>query len=197
MTDKAMRLLRKRGGFTLVEMLVVITIIIILLALFGSLLMYVMDRSRYTKSIGIIKMLHDGCYQYKTFDIVGQKFPEYAAGNSTVLHLRLGKKTFFCKRIDSAGNMLEERPPIIAFNPGMLEGNPTNTDPTVPKNVVDAWKQPIKYQAYPGTFYANAMGMPAAQVNDVFSIWGKGRNGTDQSGGGDDISNWERVGRVQ
>ena len=44
MTDKAMRLLRKRGGFTLVEMLVVITIIIILLSLFGSLLMYVMDR---------------------------------------------------------------------------------------------------------------------------------------------------------
>ncbi len=79
----------------------------------------------------------------------------------------------------------------------MREGIPPDTGTTTPKNIIDAWKQVIKYQSYPGALYAGAMGIPAAQANEYFSIWSPARNGIDESGAGDDISNWERVGRVQ
>lgn len=198
---------RRAEGFTLVEMLVVIAIIMILLALFGSLLIFVVDRSRNTKTIGLIKTLHDGCAQYRSLEMF-KKYPENAAGNSNTLHFHLGAPMWVVKQWVSgaAGPMMEQRPPIVFFNPGWLEGQPTNTDPGVAigtaKNVVDAWKHVIKYEAYPGTKYCTAMGIALAGNNgdNYVSIWSLGIDNVDQTGGtgtSDDITNWERVGRVQ
>lgn len=184
--------IRMKRGFTLMEMMVTVVIVAILAGAALLCFPYTTGTSRYTRTIGLIKMLHDGCYQYKTYDIVGHRFPEHAGGNSSVLHLRLGIRVPFRKGPRSSGCADEVRPPIVAFTPGMLEGTPSNTNPNPPRNIVDRWKRPIVYEAYPGARYAQARRIPAAQANDVFSIWSRGSDGNDEFGAGDDVSNWQR-----
>lgn len=189
-----------RPKFTLSQLIVVAALIVIVISAGAVLSGWCCDRSRTTRTISLIKTLHDGCLQYRSLEMF-KKYPEYEGGSSKPLHRQLGSPTWICKILVLSGGPPEaNRPPIVNFNPGWLEGAPMNTDPNAcgAREIVDAWKRPIRYEAYPGARYAVAMDISAKNARDYVSIWSLGPNGCDDWGdpASDDLGNWDRVGRT-
>lgn len=165
---------RARRGFTLVELLVVITIIMLLVGLLVVLIRGMVDRSRNAKTTAIVKMLDQGCHEYHT-DY--GKFPPQDMPKSQSLHKYLGADRIVTAAYVEPGRPAPtiKKPPIIDFRIDMLEGPPASTDPNPPVNVIDAWGKVIEY-ANPGTYNKKAV-----------DIWSLGKDDADPE---DDMNNW-------
>lgn len=135
-------------------------------------------RSCHTRTVATLRLLHEGCHQYRMMDVEGDRFPEYDGGSSRVLHRRLGGG--------------DGRAPIVEFSPSMIEGQPAGLEPNPAREIVDGWGRPIFYEAYPGHLYAQATGRQASEANEVFSLWSRGPDGEDNNGWDDDLTNWQR-----
>lgn len=175
----------RRKGFTLVELLVVITIITLLVSLLVVLISNVIDKARYAKTIATVKLLDNGCRQYRIdFNV----FPPNDRGGSASLHHHLGiQRKIATLRPDMGPQMVSTKPPIIEFQRDMLQERPgAPPDPlNNPVQIVDAFDNPIRYQGYPGKF--NKKGV---------DIWSPGKNGKDELvetvNGYDDVTNWAK-----
>ena len=78
----------RKKGFTLVEILVVITIITLLVSLMVVLIANIIDRARYAKTAATIKLLDEACKSYH-LDF-GVYPPKDRGVNSASLHHHLG-----------------------------------------------------------------------------------------------------------
>ncbi len=171
----------RAGGFTLVELLVVICIILLLMAFLVVLIVGVVDRARYSKTTSVITMLDKGCHTYfLDFNV----YPPNDKGDSRSLHYYLGRDRMVKAQHTTGGPELQIRkPPIIDFNADILQltkGQTPNADQPVP--IVDAWEQLVKYKL-PGTWNKTTV-----------DIWSPGKNGTDELDPSnkdfDDVTNW-------
>jgi prepilin-type N-terminal cleavage/methylation domain-containing protein len=168
-------------GFTLVEMLVVITIILILLAFLVVLIVGVVDRARYAKTTAIVTGLDKACHAYfQDYNV----YPPNDKGDSRSLHYYLGRERYVKAQHTSGGPELKtKKPPLIDFNADWLQlakGTTPNADQPVP--IVDAWDQLIKYKN------------PGTKNPRTIDIWSSGKNGTDEldplAPEFDDVTNW-------
>lgn len=164
-----------KEGFTLVELLVVITIIMLLIGLLVVLIRGIVDKARNTKTAAIVKMLDQGCHSYHTDYGV---FPPNDMSGSASLHKYLGKDRMIDAQFVESGVAPKiKKPPIIQFNMDILDGNPTTTEPNPPVKIIDAWGKPVRY--------AN----PGVKNRKAVDIWSDGKDDTDPA---DDINNWDK-----
>ncbi|HVR87287.1 MAG TPA: prepilin-type N-terminal cleavage/methylation domain-containing protein [Planctomycetota bacterium] len=174
----------RKKGFTLVELLVVITIITLLVSLLVVLISSVIDRARYAKTAAIIKLLDDGC---KTYNLDFGQYPPNDRGDSRSLHYHLGiPRKITTQKSDIGGSLVATKPPIVEFQRDMLGDTRAGfPDPkTNPVPIVDAWDNPVRYKV-PGKF--NKKGV---------DIWSPGKDGKDQLDASlpdyDDVTNWSK-----
>ena len=170
----------RRGGFTLVEMIIVIAVILILVALMIGLIVVITDKAYYQKTEAIIKMLDDGC---KTYRAEYNVYPPNNKGDSRALHFYLGQDRV--KRLDQDSNIKTTRPPIIEFKGDMLEESKLVPDAKNPVPVVDSWGQKIQYK------------VPGEWNKKHVDLWSSGKNGKDEldpaAAGFDDVVNWMKI----
>lgn len=171
---------RREGGFTLVEMIIVIAVILILISLMIGLIVTITDRAHYQKTEAVIKMLDDGCKTYKAEYNV---YPPNDKGDSRNLHFYLGKERI--KVLDKDTNIKTTRPPIVEFRGDMLEETKTVPDPKNPVPVVDAWGQKVQYRT------------PGQWNKKHVDLWSSGKNGRDELDPAlkdfDDVVNWQKI----
>lgn len=168
-----------RAGFTLVEMIIVIAVILILVSLMIGLIVVINDKAYYTKTEAIIKMLDDGCKTYKAEYNV---YPPNDKGDSRCLHHYLGRERV--KSLDGGG-VKTTRPPIIEFRGDMLEETKGVPDAKNPVPVVDAWGQKVQYKS------------PGEWNKKHVDLWSSGKNGRDEKDPAtkdfDDVVNWMKI----
>jgi len=164
---------RVRRGFTLVEMLVVISIILLLCALVVVLIKGSIDRSKNAKSKSLIEMLDKACSDYRV------DFGVFPPGpGSQNLHLALGSpRTMVTAHNVSGPNISTLKPPYIEFRRDMLPLTATSTSPTPPQVIVDAWERDVQYIN------------PGLNNTKAVDIWSIGKDAADPL---DDIANWIR-----
>ncbi len=169
------------GGFTLVELIVVIAIITILMSLLAVFIVGVMERAQNAKAKAIVDGLDKACQTYRMEYNV---YPPNDKGDSRNLHYYLGRdrKVSKAKREDGTSIMVNA-PPIIMFPQDWLKLSKGQTaDATQPVPIVDPWDSPVRY-LLPGKY--NQKGV---------DIWSPGKNGKDDlvdaGGETDDICNW-------
>jgi prepilin-type N-terminal cleavage/methylation domain-containing protein len=172
--------MKDRRGFTLVEMVIVIAIILILAALMIGVINTVMTNAQNQKTAALIKMLDDGCRTYKQeYNI----YPPNDKGDSRCLHYYLGRERV--KLLDKDTNIKTTRPPIIEFKADMLEEAKGVPDPKNPSPVVDVWGRKIQYKT-PGKYNQKHV-----------DIWSSGKNGNDELDPAakdfDDVVNWAKI----
>ncbi|MHC4605448.1 MAG: prepilin-type N-terminal cleavage/methylation domain-containing protein [Planctomycetota bacterium] len=170
-----------RRGFTLIEMLVVIAIILILASLLVVLISSVINHSRWTRTKGFVELLSSSCTTYY------HEFKEYPPDNpyngSQNLHFYLGREFSQASQKDQSGNAvgIRQRKPYIEFKRDQLEGYPTVVVPSPPVHLVDAWMGRILYIK---------PGIDGRSGPEFVDIWSPGLDGND--GTEDDIVNWKR-----
>jgi len=169
-----------RRGFTLVEMVIVIAVILILISLMIGLITTIMNNAQYKKTEAVIKMLDDGCKTYKQEYNV---YPPNDKGDSRNLHHYLGKERV--RVLDKDTNIKTKRPPIIEFKADMLEESKGVPDPKNPVPVVDSWGRKVQYKN------------PGQWNKQHVDIWSSGKNGNDEldpaSKDFDDVVNWAKI----
>lgn len=172
---------QKKGGFTLVELIVVIAIITILMALLVVFIVGVMERAANANCKAIVDGLDKACQIYRQENNV---YPPNDKGDSRCLHYYLGRERNVSKgKTDSGPSLVVKAPPLIQFPQDWLKltkGQVANADQ--PSPVIDPWDNLIRYLV-PGKY--NKRGV---------DIWSPGKNGQDDlvdaGGETDDIANW-------
>jgi prepilin-type N-terminal cleavage/methylation domain-containing protein len=174
----------RRKGFTLVEILVVITIITLLVSLLVVLIANVIDKARYAKTAAIVKMLDEGC---KTYHLDFGQYPPNDKQDSRSLHHHLGiPRKITTQKSEMGGGLVTTKPPIIEFQRDMLGDSKAGipNPMTNPVPIVDAFDNPIRYKV-PGKY--NKKGV---------DIWSPGKDGKDQLDDSlpdyDDVTNWSK-----
>ncbi len=163
-------------GFTLIELMVVITIIAILLVTVGTVMSNVIERGRAANATSLIQILNKGCDEYR------MDYRAYPPGTpyegSQNLHYYLGRPRIVVKQFRQDGNhVIQTKPPAVEFKRAWLDASAKGTEPDPPAFVVDVWGRRVQY-ANPGT--NNKKGV------DVWSLGG------DDKDPEDDITNWTR-----
>ena len=158
------------GGFTLIEMLVVIVIIAILASIALAIVSGIMTRTRATRTEGLIKLLSSACDNY------WNDFKKYPPGQgSRALHQGLGSPRRLAMIQDDAGTIYRTMPPLIEFRAGQLERGAPSLMPPPASAIIDAWDQEIQYLN------------PGVNRKKAVDIWSDGpKNNTRE----DDIGNW-------
>src|SRR5215813_6561734 len=106
------------GGFTLVEILVVITIITLLVSLLVVLIGNLIERARYAKTAATVKLLDQGC---RTYNLDFGQYPPNDKQDSRSLHYHLGiPRKIATQQSDVGGTLVTTKPPIIEFQRDML-----------------------------------------------------------------------------
>ncbi len=173
--------MRDRSGFTLVEMIIVIAVILILVALMIGLIQVVTDKAYYTKTEAVVKMLDDACKSYKLqFNV----YPPNDKGDSRCFHYYLGQERTI--KLDKDSGIVTKRPPFIEFKTDMLDTtSKTPPDPKNPLPVIDAWGQKVMYK------------LPGQYNTKHVDIWSPGKNGKDELDPSDknfdDVVNWIKI----
>jgi type II secretion system protein G len=174
---------RKNKGFTLVEILVVITIITLLVSLLVVLIGSVIDRARYAKTATTIKMLDEAC---KTYKLDFGEYPPDDKKSSASLHHHLGiPRKITTQRSELGTALVSTKPPIIDWQRDLLDDSRGIPDPmTNPVKIMDAFGQPIRY------------GLPARYNKNGPDIWSSGKNEKDEyvdtANDYDDVTNWAK-----
>jgi general secretion pathway protein G len=172
---------RREGGFTLVELLVVILIVTLLMALLAVWIVGVQQRAASANCKAEIQALDEGCKSYKVDNNV---YPPNDKGDSRNLHYYLGRpRTVIMGRTDSGPQLTAKKPPYIDFPAGWLKlASGQLPDATQPVPVIDPWDNLVRYK------------LPGQYLNPAPDIWSPGPNGIDDlvAAGGttDDICNW-------
>lgn len=133
-----------RAGFTLIEMLVVICIILILAALLAVLIKHVIDRARHGKTQGIIQAMTQGCETYK-MEFGGYPSSSVPYAGSRNLHHCLGRDYVHVAGKGQSMQTVSKRDPIVVFKSDWLQGSPANPYPNPAAFLVDAWDNVIQY----------------------------------------------------
>lgn len=172
----------RRSAFTLMELLIVISIMMILLGLIMGGVMYAKNQAMATKSRAAMSDLDAILTTYKT---MSGRYPDdpgvftELASNPACLSITAGDwasiNASLCRILRNAGQ------PVKA-------------------SVVDAWGTPLHYR--PARFYPYTTGaMPAIDSEDPpghtresFQLWSIGKDKIDQGGaaGSDDITSWPK-----
>ena len=137
--------MKRKSGFTLVEMLVVICIILILMSLLAVLIKHVINRARYKATGAIVHSLKTSCENYKVDEMT---YPPASPPGSKNLHLYLGRELVVMMGVNNSGGggIPTKKPPYIGFKTNWLEGNPPSGEPGAsPRNIIDAWDQVVDY----------------------------------------------------
>ncbi len=170
-----------RKGFTLVEMIIVIAVILILVSLTIGVVVIITDRANYAKTEAVVKMLDDACKAYKqNYGI----YPANDKGDSRCLHFYLGQERTIL--LDKDSGVKTKRPPLIEFKADMLD-LPDNVPPDAknPVPVIDSWGQKVQYK------------IPGQWNSKHVDIWSPGKNGKDELDPSDknfdDVVNWIKI----
>jgi prepilin-type N-terminal cleavage/methylation domain-containing protein len=174
----------RRKGFTLVEILVVITIITLLVSLLVVLFVSIIDKARYAKTAAVIKLLDEAC---KTYHLDFGQYPPNDLQDSRSLYRHLGMpRKIQTLKSDMGAALVTTKPPIVEFKGDMLGDSKSGMpDPrTNPVPIVDGFDNPIRYKV-PGKY--NKKGV---------DIWSPGKDGKDQLDSSlpdyDDVTNWSK-----
>jgi len=174
--------MRQEKGFTLIELLVVIAIITLMMSLVVVLIVNLIERARYAKTVATIKLLDQGCQTYQVD--FGRYPPDDKKGDSRCLHHYLGvDRMLTVMRNESGGDIKTRKPPIIEFRADILKDGGAYSDAkSSPVPIVDAFGQVIKYRN------------PGVQKKKSVDIWSIGNDGKDDLGAveSDDASNWNK-----
>ena len=163
-------------GFTLIELMVVITIIAILLVTVGTVMTNVVERGRYARALSTVQLLDKGCDEYKMDYRTYPPAQPYEGSQN--LHYYLGRRRIVVKQFRQDGNhVIQEKPPLLEFKRDMLDASARGTEPDPPAFVIDVWGRRIQY--------AN----PGANNKKGVDIWSLGGDEKDPE---DDVSNWTR-----
>ena len=171
-------------GFTLIELMIVITIILLLLSLMSVFIARIVEDSRYRHTRGLIAALDLACVTYR---LENGEYPPDNMGDSRTLHYNLGRERFAPTRYRSTGGGANRRkPPIMEFSLEQLRydgDGPIDAD-TQAYPIQDAWQNPLLYK-YPGQW--NVKGC---------DIWSNGKDEVPQldpeATDFDDVTNWQR-----
>ena len=166
---------KKKAGFTLIEMLVVIVVIGLLAGLMAFLIARVVDGANNKKVFGFVKTLEQACNVYK---IEFQVFPPIDKPGSTALHHYLGRPRVAVTAWDNeTGEPLATVPrkPIMEFKNFMLK-YPNSRPYGSPCFLIDPWEHEIEYQQG-GTRVPSGV--------EIYS-WGS----DEAKGTEDDVGNW-------
>ena len=173
----------KRKGMTLIELLIVITIILLLMSLMAIFIAKIVEDSRYRHTRGLIAALDMACVTYKVENGI---YPKNDMGDSRCLHYHLGRERMSPTRYRASGGGANRRkPPIMEFTMEQLryDGSAPIDPNTQAYPIQDAWERPIQYLDR-GTW--NRKG---------FDIWSSGKDGVDQLDPNDtkfdDVTNWQ------
>ena len=173
----------REGGFTLIEMLVVIAIILTLMALLVVLIKGMIDKARWAKTASTIRMCDQACHTYRIDFGIWPK--DDKGGDSKSLHYYLGRDRLIRAFESNAPSVpIIRKPPLIEFNADTLDlvGNAV-PDPNSPLDVIDAWGKHIRYRSSAPTYNKQAV-----------DIWSQGANGTLEgdptNSAFDDVTNW-------
>ena len=160
----------RAGGFTLIELMVVIVIIAILMAIAVGIVQGIVTRARTTRTEGLVKILTTACEDYRLdFDV-------YPPGqDSRALHQALGSPRRVPIVITPEGTTYAPKPPLIQFRAGMLEKGAPSLQPPPASAIIDAWDQEIHYLR------------PGLHRKKGVDIWSDGPSKDTKD---DDINNW-------
>ncbi len=156
---------KRKGGFTIIELIVVMTIILILAGLITGAAQKAKERAMVTKARAMIAALEtalgmlqadEGIYPPSGIDKL------YSSLTSTANLTTYGLST-----VNWSG-------PYMNFQTNEVSGS----------NILDSWGS-----AY---HYANPSDSSRSGFTNYVDIWSNGPNKTDNNGGSDDITNWRR-----
>lgn len=175
---------RKNKGFTLVEILVVITIITLLVSFLVVLIGNIIDKARYAKTAATVKLLDNAC---KSYHLDFGVYPPNSKSDSRSLHHHLGiERKLTTVKSDLGAALVSTKPPIVEFQRDMLQ-EPKGGTPDAKLNpvpIVDGFDNPIRYKV-PGTYNKKSV-----------DIWSPGKDGKDQLVDTvqdyDDVTNWAK-----
>lgn len=175
---------RNDKGFTLVELLVAITIITLLVALLVVLIANIIDRARYAKTAATIKLLDGAC---KSYHLDFGVYPPDSKKSSASLHHHLGiERKIVTQKSDLGANLVSTKPPIVEWQRDMLQ-DPKGGAPDPVRNpvaIVDGFDNPIRYK------------IPPKYNKSGVDIWSPGKDGKDQyvetDKDYDDVTNWAK-----
>ena len=173
----------RKKGFTLVEILVVITIITILVSLLVVLIANLIDKARYAKTATTVKLLDEAC---KTYHLDFGVYPPNDQSDSRCLHQHLGiPRKIQTVKSEFGSGLFTTKPPIIEFQADILQESKSPPDPVKnPQPIIDAFGNLIRYKN-PGKYNPRTV-----------DIWSPGKNGKDEytesASDYDDVTNWAK-----
>jgi general secretion pathway protein G len=160
---------KRRAGFTLIELVVVVLILTILMAITVAIVRGVINRARAAATDHLVKTLSVSCEIYR------QDFNVYPIGrDSMALHQALGSPRMVVLDYGPPRTVVKKGP-IIEFTMGMLEPNAPSSVPPPASKIMDNWGNEIHYLN------------PGVRNKKGVDIWS---DAADSKSEEDDITNW-------
>jgi prepilin-type N-terminal cleavage/methylation domain-containing protein len=135
-------------GFTLIEVLVVIIVIVFLVAGLALLVSGLIDRAKTDKTQGLIQMVVTGCKAYRSEFREWPPTQPYAG--SANLHYYLGREYMHevqgsSTRTGGAPGVQKKHRPFVEFEVDWLKGA-ASSEPNPPVPLMDSWGQTLTYE---------------------------------------------------
>ena len=183
-----------RTGFTLMELLVVISIIMLLMGMLFAGIRLAKDAAARAKTQSVISHLVAACENYRQ---VNGRYPEGTVANPPILpHGFNDSQAFGTGTYDQPFSAFEAKWEYIN---GALVDALNSAGESLKFPVVDAWKKPIQYR--PAKYYPYLPTVSNKRIDgedppnrDSFQMWSIGKNTTDEAGeiNTDDVTSWTK-----
>lgn len=180
---------KKKEGFTLIEMLVVVSIIILLIAFIVTVVVGVLKRASIRKTEALINRLG---VALKTYYAEYRNFPPTDSNGDANQSLTYVMRHELPIYDPETGDLKKTLDPLIEFKSEELSS-------ATPPRSLDAWGNPLNYYIDSVTGYGRNWKSLNGEwkTNERFAdVWSNGPDGTDDSGDfdadcNDDITNWK------